>query len=454
MEDFEIKGYWWVPKKPDDKIAGVLRHTSKKITLELLGLFKEPQEKWTFYNEDIILGFSENGKEVTLHGCFDNGVVDNIPGFVTSSYCIHELFVGVHFNKLEDIKFKNISVQYLHLDNWLGISGFQPGLPDQNGITIKFIPPAQIKASINDNYNIIIGFHSSYQINHDGPRKVTLDQTANIIVESKIGNTFEDFLQILFHLRNFLSLGVMAPEYPLLIKGQSELKKIQAQNQVIYEDITIYYILVNAPDTLKTIHDMHMLFTYREISDNFELYIKNWFNKKETLEPVFNLYFATLYDPQMYLNHKFLSLIHAIETYHRRTMKNYVLPKEQYESRTKEIINSVPQQYKGWLCWKLNYGNEPDLRSRLKELLEKFSFTLNESQGYNSKFIEDVVNTRNYHTHFDEKLKDKVVQSNDMFKLTQKMRVMLEIFLLTELGFTEEKITTLIRRSMQNKGIL
>ena len=37
-EKLECKGYWWLPSKPENKIAGILTYTpNEKIKLELIG---------------------------------------------------------------------------------------------------------------------------------------------------------------------------------------------------------------------------------------------------------------------------------------------------------------------------------------------------------------------------------------------------------------------------------
>jgi hypothetical protein len=41
LDDFELKGIWWLPEKPDLQISGILSFESeKRISLELLGSFQ------------------------------------------------------------------------------------------------------------------------------------------------------------------------------------------------------------------------------------------------------------------------------------------------------------------------------------------------------------------------------------------------------------------------------
>ena len=87
-----------------------------------------------------------------------------------------------------------------------------------------------------------------------------------------------------------------------------------------------------------------MLFTFKDISDRFEILLKNWFEKADTLGPVYDLYFGTLYNPRMYLQHQFLSLIQAIEVYHRRKFEGKYLSDDDYEpiyEKFEEFINEL-----------------------------------------------------------------------------------------------------------------
>ena len=93
---------------------------------------------------------------------------------------------------------------------------------------------------------------------------------------------------------------------------------------------------------------------------------RNWFAKADWLDPVCALYFGTLYNPSRYLDLNFLSLVHAIEAYHRRGSDETDKPAGEHEARLKEILDAAPAAYRDWLGEKLRYSNELSLRRRLK----------------------------------------------------------------------------------------
>ena len=156
MDKFEYEGIWWLPDKPEKQISGTLRFTPNEgAILELIGSFKDTKD---ILKPEIILGIS-NGKKITLHKCFETfGTKSNVsfPGLLTSSFYANEIFVGAHFQKSEDIKFRELSIRYSYLDEWVNISGFNIQYPDEKEIVIKYKEPEPIQTSIGEDCKIFI----------------------------------------------------------------------------------------------------------------------------------------------------------------------------------------------------------------------------------------------------------------------------------------------------------
>jgi hypothetical protein len=125
IEKFVYKGIWCLPDKPNEQVSGTLRFTPDEgAILDLIGSFKDIKNMYKMLEPDIILGVSSNGKNITLYKCFETKSNFSSSGFLTSSFYVNLVFIVAQFQKSEDIKFKSISVHYLHLDEWVNISGF------------------------------------------------------------------------------------------------------------------------------------------------------------------------------------------------------------------------------------------------------------------------------------------------------------------------------------------
>jgi RecG-like helicase len=130
-------------------------------------------------------------------------------------------------------------------------------------------------------------------------------------------------------------------------------------------------------------------------------------------------------------------------------MNNFELPEEQHKKRIEEILKTVPQEYRNWLEEKLKYSNEKTLRKRLKELLDNFADILDNSIPDKDSFINKVVEWRNSLTHPERKTKEESKKGEELYNLSQKLKQLLEICLLKELGFSSDNIKNSISRNIR-----
>jgi DNA repair exonuclease SbcCD ATPase subunit len=148
---------------------------------------------------------------------------------------------------------------------------------------------------------------------------------------------------------------------------------------------------------------------------------------------------------KQYLEHRFLSAAQALETYHRRTMKNNQIDSKEHKKRVKKILKAAPPEFKDWLEQILEYSNEPSLRRRLREIIsanaEPMKLIIKDEKG----FIQKVLDTRNYLTHYNPKLEGAAAKDNELYEITEKLRRMIEICFLKELGFDSKIMKDLVK---------
>jgi len=440
MDKFEYEGIWWLPDKPEKQVPGTLRFTPNEAILKLIGSFKDTKDT---LKPEIILGISSNGKKITLHKCFETKP-NNVSVPESLSFYADEVFVGAHFQKSEDIKFRKLCIRYSYLDEWVNI--FEFNITDEKEMVIKYKKPEPIQASIGEDCKIFIVFRVTI-----AQKEKSIKQRTYIRIEPSVEKSLEEYRNIMRLIQNFLSLGVTEPVYPLTITGTTE-----ANNS----PIEIYY---HSPEISKVPKTLCMLFTFKDISDRFEILLKNWFEKADTLGPVYDLYFGTLYNPRMYLQHQFLSLIQAIEAYHRRKFEGKYLSDDDYEpiyEKFKKFINelaiepsSKEASFKEALKSKLKYGNEYSLRKRLKDLFEKYKEVVDHFIENKDIFINRVVDTRNYLTHYDKNLREKAVDGEQLYYVTQQLKIVIVICLLSELGFNFKEIKNLLAKNRRYRYV-
>lgn len=451
MEQFEYQGFWWLPQAPEERVPGTLTFDPVKgATLSLLGSFEKGLgNRHVLLQPQLILGFSSKGKPITLLGCAETKSVRNLgsPGLPLSTFRADTVFVGHHFHKEEEVGFEKLSVEFLHLDEWADISGFELKIPkDQtlHPMAIEHKRPGTVTASVGE-AEISLGFRAKLKESNPLVRWASLHQTAYLAVEYPERRAFDELSKIVHHLRNFLTLGVGRPVRPLAILG-----RVGPEGE---RPVEVYYRPVGTTDSAeKKVFPPQMLFAFHDLPGGLELPLNNWLDKAEILEPVYQLYFGTVYNPRAYLEQRFLGLIQAVESYHRRVMPTTDLPEEEHERRKEEILEAVPDHHRDWLGGKLEYSNEPGLGRRIKEVIRKYPESLYPIAGGNKKkrekFVRKVVDTRNYRTHFDEKLEDRAAWGEELYRISQKLKLVLEVCLMGEIGFEDDQIRELLSKRL------
>jgi hypothetical protein len=446
LNSFEEKGFWWIPNDKENRVAGVLKFDPEKgIKLELFDSLNVQNSRLTRFGEripyeDVILGLTS--KNVTLYQCYQ----------VNSAFDVGVIFHNHHFENVEDIEFDRISITYPNLDTWVGKSGLvllekelEMGLKDQ---LFGYKPPNEIYAKIK---NIEIKISFQFLPLPNPPSEIRLMQRIFIELKTDIKTHFDLFNDKILHLLyQFLTLAIGRAVYPLSINGYNNSFKYKVLRKEINPEINIFHERKRFRHIGK-IWKKDMLFSFSDISDNFEKYLNNWFEKAEDLEWVYNLYTATILAKSMLIEHKFLSLVQALESYHQRAYDGRYMAKSDYKQVKNEIISNIPEKVVGdhreSIKTKIDFGNNYSLKSRLDEIYDDYSEILDLVINDKNTFIKDVRDTRNFFTHFSKSLEKKAKSDDELINLTDQIRCTLEVCLLAELGMSLNKIKDIIVRN-------
>jgi hypothetical protein len=451
IEEISYEGIWWLPAKPEDQITGTLRFNQDKgANLDLIGSFVDHFEPGPItgkaFEADIILGKSANGKDITLYRCFETHSKTSFPGMTTSSLFAHAVFIGAHFDDAEKITFNRLSVRFTNLDEWVNVSGFNIKYDHKyRRVSVEHTIPDSITTTINS-------LKISLEFSRKGPgftavqKEASIKQEAFIRLEQDKPKPISDWTKLLYRFENFLALGTAEPTYPISVEGYNNKIVEKISEKEYPKSISIYYQLIGDPLKVKTKLPYDMFFTYKDIADRFEICLNSWFNKLEELEPVYDLYFGTLYNPHMYLDQRFLNLIQAIESYHRRMISNTELSEEDHKQRIDSILDVAPTEHSNWLKQILRYSNEPTLNKRLLDVLTLHNSAIKKFINKKKSFARKIVSTRNYFIHYDKSLAKEAARGRDLFNLTEKLDILLQICLLTELEFTPEAINAIVQK--------
>lgn len=446
IEGFEYKGQWWLPNEPAKAVSGTLKYNHNDgAVLELMGSFEDNKETYKMARPVVILGTSSNGKDISLHGCFLVRLQKSYPGFSISSYLAQKVFVGAHFHKTEDVRFRSINVRFSHLDEWTGLSGFKIDHSKEEDVIIRYRRPNDIRVDIGGDFTITITTRVMLPAVTRFQKRAGVEQQTIARIETVHESSIENFHSIIQHLQNFLCLAVREPVYVLNMEGETETNKMTDMDY--YPSVGIFYKSPSISEAPESLLGWDMLFTYQDINTDFEVLLRNWFEKADVLKPICGLYFGILYNPHLYLENQFLSLVQAAEAFHERIYGGRYLPDSEYKALVfTPLVNAIPdvnQDLKESLKNRLRYGNEYYLRTRLSELLDKCGNIVPQLLGNRKVFIDKVVTTRNYLTHYDQELYKHAALGMDLVSLTKKLRILMEVCLITQTGLDANKAINL-----------
>jgi hypothetical protein len=446
MESFEYRGLWWLPESPENKIAGNLTFSQEKgFLLDIIGALK-PYENglMSLSQHSIILGVTTGSKKITLQNCMQVG--HSISIVETSKYIANIGFVGIHIDNEEDLLFDKIQARYTYLYDWVGISGIEREFfpEDRASHTLKYSAPEDIEIQThvgNIRFTFIGNTEGKWHIHN-------FSESTWIALDANKEKTFDEIAKdFLFPFKALITLGTTNANF---IEELYFFKKDYSKYPIkVYYRQSFYHQKVK-----EKLFPNDMLFTLSDIYEGIESRINNWLNISEKIDSVLNLFLRYKVSTRMFQELKFLTISQAIETYHRRVKDNKILSEEDHQDKVEEILNNVSAEDKIWLKKILEHTNEPRLTDRIKGLLIEHKIILNpvienlsDGNKKRNSFTSLAVRSRNFYTHYDKEDELKPAKGENLFWLTEKLSILLQSCLLSELGVNAEERLNLFREN-------
>lgn len=430
------KGVWWLPSNARKKIAGTLEVTSYgDAKLQIDGQLLASQNRNDIF-QPIILGRTDQGY-ITLYRNYLQGSGFRTEGYNYSTYQSQYILTDGHFSDLKVANFNKVTLSYSNLFNWLNQR--RGGLIHSDNFLKIDSTPRELNYKVNNDLELEFSIYVNSSGHILNPINITVSEKAVLTIKFKKNKKFNEILDIERQIKNFLRFAI-TKDISLsgfnLDRPKKGKKRLLPPNKVIQS---------HKSSTVKeNLHPTEMLFNYKDVEDNIQEILINWFSKYEDLLPVYNLYFNAFYSETTVLDQSFLNAIQALEAYHRRIGDIPVIPEDEHKKRLEEIFTAIPK-YKKWLKYKLKYSNEPILKDRIDDLLKNFT-EIDQVFINDADFSKTITDYRNKLTHYDPETTSEPLDYDDLFKQWNKLRVLLDSCILKELGMSTEKITTLIRR--------
>ncbi len=443
-------GLFWIAGK-ETKLSGILTvQDGGRIELELVGVFHDDLGDF-FESPNIprILGEVEKDGYVTLDNCFYLNRNISLGGISKSRIFANFLYCGIHLEDTEPLLITSFRFSIEGLDRWLRISGISVAHTlELENITVSYKKLDPLVYQISDTMRLSINyswtipgsdFFKTATITHKNYFDLETDTPTDVNIFKKYAHQLSTFVG--FAIDQNVSICDVTISSILITEEISPGKNRQVP-------IRLYYQAANFLDKAPKIDDLDMLFQFSYVREDFGSCISEWFKAYEMVSPALNLYFSTKNDAQKYIDGKFLALAQGLETYHRRTTNTQIMLDTEFKTILKTLLDICPEKWRDWLSGRLAHANEITLRNRLRDLVSEFNPVFGDNDAV-ERFISNIVDTRNFYTHYDDALRKRAVQGADLWPLCQKMEALFQMILLKRIGSSKEKVIDFVQSSQR-----
>lgn len=388
---------------------------------------------------EAIYGKLLSGKSVLLYRCFvvngenHKSYVKQGLNYTTQVIRASYLFESDIVLGNEGLLLTSAQVDFGDILQWANLCHYKWDGDDTswNPIWIESEPRT---INVRDDLQVIFVPSRSIGILDDYREKIELNQKIFTKFKYKNPVKWDVFIEDIKRIEYLIGLGLQRKVhfegiFCQLLDTRSENDLIDSlwDNEVI--------LGIGKTENIKNLHPYFFLYNLQTITD--EIHFPKWIEHFDMLKPILDLYFLVL-DNQYNLTPElvFLNLVQALETYHARFVTNNV---RKYITRAKTLVANYVN-YKRWLTFLCDEGQRTSRKIYLKSRLADLMFADGQNLERDSQFIQKIVDTRNYYTHYDPKKINRSFTPAELSKVNYKLMLLLEYHILKLLGFEESEL--------------
>jgi hypothetical protein len=444
-DGFDLSGEWYLPKSPDSLIAGQLKYTSERTELYLNDAITPMSGDISVSDASpaypVIYGNSSTGEAVTLLHAQRMGISLNIgsggmrqPERVLSSW----LVLGAHVPL--DQLYSRVQFRIPGLEVWLS----------RPSISQEYVEDPETGQHTH-NFSLL-------STNGEKTHVPAIDSTLEWGVSVK--SSVNPFTSISVEMVGFVNITPSTPQsMEWFIEQQSKLvamltflagtpMPIDSIGAYLEDSATLVTVLVAMRQAARCeFKNPHDFFIPRNaVGIDFSTLVENWFREIDAVLIPSQLALSVFSSKNLWLHVEFASLIQALEGFHRSRYEGKYMNDKSYETVKKSLSDAIPidlpTDHKEALRSRIRYGNQISLSKRLSELKESLGVSLAcliiSDTG---KIPRNWIDTRNYHSHWDEELRANIIDGQEMYHANTRMQHFVRVLYLMLMGISAEVLT-------------
>ena len=458
MSPFETAGFWHIPDDPSHKVAGILRYSpGEGLRLSLTGSFARVGAPVGARTYPIIHGVvhdSPCGNAFSLVNCFQSGLSVQMPGFATEEVFANQAYAGDFLLEEKDLNFDGAALRLSGLDSWIGTTGISRSVSatnDERELGVRYHHPDAIPLSTERGI-LKIGFAWSESHSH---RSYSLREEVGLKIKN-IGRLSCKALlrQYVGPLRDFFSLAIDEPCSLIAVTLYNDNLKLAHDDRpapIRYLACPLGEFKQDQKERLA--HDM--LFVYDDIRDSVPQIVERWLEFSDTFKAFCSSYFGLLYAPEAFVEARFLTLLESMVLFFQEADTADDLAHTALEEATRVLQDHGGERNRPWLTDAMPSVDEVAFPWRIRAALEMHRAVMEPLVGTDfDQFVDDILLMRRYCRYRDAALLESIAHGADIHWLTEKLRVLIKLLLVTWLGIPLDLAHRLIRRNRTYSHLL
>lgn len=445
-ETLSIEGRWWEQDKPNEAHHGILTFDPEKEISLQIKIFKTTPIAEIFESArpeaptvKTFFGRDKNDRPITLFNAHQSGS-NRSQGLTSYKYDAVIALCGAQYPSREDASFDEVRLDFTNLNPWFMFPAFTDR-KDEGGVHyIGVSYPNDICFPIRDGASLDVMAILNQNAENGAETTLKLSERRIFTLRQSKPISLKDALEWVSQLKRFLSLAQGYRCYPTSITGV--VKQIDGRTIFPPKEIEVFTDNRGVSDVqLRKLPD-GMFFSFHDVEDRLGNVLVRYLDFDEKCGSVLDLYFSVVFNKHLYLNHQFLFLAQALERYHAVMIGGTKEPKDVFKERLVRVRKALEPEDAKLFDGLLSTANGKPFRRRIEEILSSKPALLADIPEGIPDFVSTVCDTRNYNTHFGTELfeRGRVAKGIDLIRLTEILRILLEVLILDELGVGDKAI--------------
>lgn len=442
---------WSVPDRPDVLISGHLKYSADRTEVNLSNAFTPMHEDVSVSDTlpayPVVHGVSTTGDALTILKAQRLGISLNIgsagirqPERLISSW----LVVGAHVSP--DQLYSRVRFFIPGLEVWLCRPTIEHTIETDTS-TGKITQSFVVRQTVDEltsapAIDTVIEWGTGTTSNANPFKSVSIEVLGWATIIPSTSKPIEWFLD---------QQGKLATMLAFLAGKPMPVDAIHAYPEGATEPVSLLVSMRQAEKSnFKNVSEFFI--PRSQIGRELSAVVSNWFQEVESVLVPSQLALGILSTKNLWLHIEFLSLIQALEGFHRGRYAGSYMDDTAYAVVKSALGSAIPAgvatDHREALKSRIRYGNQISLSKRLNQLCEGLGESLAKIVlATTGKIPRSWIDTRNYHTHWDEELRHSAIDGQEMYNANVRMEHFLRVLYLLLMGLNRDTVIACLGNS-------